>query len=98
MLLEIISGLLALAFGGWAYVVWNVGQSLDTKLDIYMVSTEHRVTKLETSQKQILKEIEQILHIVERRRAQEDAVKEERRGRKENSMYINIRERDRLSE
>ncbi len=65
-LIEVLVGILAVAFAGWAGVVWKASQNLSTKFDNMMtefrrhvIATEHRVTKLEAEASKILELLEE---------------------------------------
>lgn len=65
--IEGLVGLLALAFTGWAGVVWKASRHLTEKfgelsieMHRFMVNTEHRLTKLEAIENRLL-ELEKTL-------------------------------------
>ena len=65
-LIEVLVGILAIAFAGWAGVVWKASQNLSAKFDNMMtefrrhvIATEHRVTKLEAEAAKILELLEE---------------------------------------
>ena len=60
-IMRVIVGILAVAFVSWAGVVWNASSDLMDKFDEmmrefrqYSISTEHRLTKLEADNEEIL--------------------------------------------
>lgn len=66
-MIEVLVGILALAFAGWAGVVWKASQNLSTKFDNMMtefrrhvIATEHRVTKLEAESSKMLEILEEM--------------------------------------
>ena len=65
--IKLILSLLAAAFIGWAGVVWKVAGDLTDKFDammaefrIYSISTEHRLTRLEETDKDIIEALKRM--------------------------------------
>lgn len=65
--IEGLVGILALAFTGWAGVVWKASRHLTEKfgelnieLNRFMVSVEHRLTRLESIEDRLL-ELEKVM-------------------------------------